>query len=60
MMRSIVTILIALASVALPAEKPNIVIILADDLGYADVGFNGCKDIKTPHLDKLANAGLMP
>lgn len=42
-----------------PAGKPNILYILADDLGYADVGFNGCKDIKTPHLDKLAQSGAV-
>ena len=41
------------------AQKPNIVYILADDFGYADVGFNGCKDIKTPHLDKLAHTGVV-
>ncbi len=40
-----------------PARKPNIVIIVADDLGYADVGFHGGKEIPTPHLDKLAKAG---
>lgn len=37
---------------------PNVILILADDLGYADVGFNGCKDIPTPNLDRLAREGL--
>ncbi|MBX2814608.1 MAG: sulfatase-like hydrolase/transferase [Saprospiraceae bacterium] len=45
------------------AEKstavPNLVLILADDLGYADVGFNGCKDIPTPHIDRIANEGVV-
>lgn len=48
----------ALAATAEKIEKPNIVVILADDLGYADVGFNGSKDIVTPNLDKLANEGM--
>jgi arylsulfatase A-like enzyme len=39
--------------------KPNILYILIDDLGYADVGFMGCKDIKTPNIDKLAKAGTV-
>lgn len=41
------------------AGKPNVLVILADDLGYADVGFNGAKDIFTPHLDRLAQDGVI-
>jgi arylsulfatase A-like enzyme len=47
---------LALTSVA-AGKQPNIVHIVADDLGWKDVGFNGCEDIKTPHLDRLAAGG---
>jgi len=40
-------------------EKPNIIIILTDDQGYADVGFNGNKDIRTPGIDRLARNGVV-
>jgi arylsulfatase A-like enzyme len=38
--------------------SPNLIIILADDLGNADVGFNGCKDIPTPNIDRIAQNGV--
>ncbi len=40
------------------SKQPNLVIILVDDLGYADVGFNGCKDIPTPNIDRIASEGV--
>jgi arylsulfatase A-like enzyme len=42
-----------------PAKKPNVIFIVTDDLGYADVGFQGCKDMPTPHLDALAKSGVI-
>ena len=38
-------------------KQPNFIIILTDDQGYADVGFNGSKDIRTPNIDRIANEG---
>jgi len=38
--------------------RPNIVLILADDLGHADLGFNGCKDVGTPNIDSIAANGI--
>src|SRR5262245_38951696 len=53
---------VALLGVLLPAvvnaaDRPNVVFLLADDLGREDCGFMGGKAIKTPHIDQLAAAG---
>lgn len=62
-MKAAASLLFALViSAALPAavaaRPPNIVIFLADDLGYADIGVNGCTDIPTPHIDGIAKNGV--
>ena len=46
-------------SAATAAEKPNFLVILCDDLGYADTGFTGSKEIFTPRLDQLAENGMV-
>ncbi len=38
--------------------KPNIIFILMDDLGHADLGCTGAKDLRTPHIDRLASEGV--
>lgn len=67
-MRSILHSAVAAAVVSVPltslaqtpaTQKPNIVVIIADDLGYGDVGFNGQQHIKTPHLDAMARDGAV-
>lgn len=45
-------------AIAAEARQPNIVVIVGDDMGYADVGSHGCKDIPTPNLDALAEGGV--
>ena len=37
---------------------PNVIVIMTDDLGYVDVGFNGSKDISTPNIDRIAKNGV--
>lgn len=42
----------------LAQQPPNIILLFADDAGYADFGFQGSKEMQTPHLDKLAQQGV--
>jgi len=48
----------AFCSAAEPAKRPNIVLIMADDQGWGDTGYNGHPELKTPHLDEMARSGL--
>ena len=50
----------ALCAAAEPPRpaRPNILFLVGDDMGFADVGFHGCKDIPTPNLDALAASGV--
>src|SRR5262249_21973887 len=41
-----------------PRRAPNIIVLLADDLGYADLGVQGAKDVRTPNIDALARGGI--
>ncbi len=41
------------------AQPPNIILMMADDLGYGDPGFNGNTIIQTPHMDALAKEGVV-
>lgn len=41
------------------SKRPNVLIVLLDDLGSADVGFAGCVDIPTPHIDRIAKSGVV-
>ncbi|MBT6056094.1 MAG: sulfatase-like hydrolase/transferase [Planctomycetaceae bacterium] len=54
----IATVAVALTARADDPKRPNIVLMMADDLGYGDTGFNGNKIILTPHLDQMAEDGV--
>jgi arylsulfatase A-like enzyme len=52
------SVFLTLSLVARAADKPNIVFILADDIGYGDFGCYGATRVKTPHVDQLARQGV--
>lgn len=52
-------IAIAFGLAAPLSAKPNVVILLADDAGYADFGFQGSREIETPNIDRLAQTGTV-
>ena len=57
---TLLTLALALATVstAAAADRPNILILYADDLGYADLGVTGNRDVPTPNIDSLATNGV--
>jgi len=57
MMPRLVFLLIVLITPLLSSERPNIVVIMVDDLGFSDIGCYG-GEIETPNLDRLAANGL--
>ena len=54
----VLTIVSVCAPAAIAQEKPNIVLIMTDDLGYGDVSSYGATAVQTPNIDRLARAGL--
>lgn len=61
-MKCVLTVLLLGAALVVgsvhAAEKPNIIVIIADDLGYGDVSCNGAKAVQTPAIDQLAREGV--
>jgi arylsulfatase A-like enzyme len=51
-------VLLLAAHWGLAADKPNILVIVADDMGYGDIGVHGCRDIPTPNIDSIASRGI--
>ena len=58
-MKSLPIALVFLCTNSLLAVPPNIIFILADDLGWAELGCYGNKDVRTPNIDSLAARGTL-
>ena len=57
-MRSLLILIFLAISTSFADAKPNILVILVDDLGYGDLSSYGAKDLKSPHVDALVSAGM--
>ena len=57
-MKVVLSVLFTILAVPVFAAKPNIILCMADDLGWGDVGFNGNETVITPELDRMAKAGM--
>lgn len=62
MFRLFLIVFVMLLTSACPAQqsssRPNLLVVVADDLGYADIGLHGGCEVPTPHLDALGNSGV--
>lgn len=58
MLLSVASVLVNAPGVAADTDRPNLIYIMADDLGYGDLGCFGQQQIKTPNLDRLAGEGM--
>ncbi|MGA0447144.1 MAG: sulfatase-like hydrolase/transferase [Pseudohongiellaceae bacterium] len=56
--RKVVLGILIAGTVQAAADKPNIIVVYVDDLGYGDVGYNGCTNIPAPHIDAWAPNGV--
>jgi len=56
-MKKILLLIFSLSGAFAEEQKPNVIFILADDLGFGDIACYGCPDARTPNIDKLANQG---
>jgi arylsulfatase A len=54
----LIKLLLVIPAALSAAERPNVIIIFIDDMGYGDVGFNGATGPKTPNLDRMATEGM--
>ena len=58
MKKILMTMCAGMSLAASAAERPNVIFMLTDDLGYSDISCYGAKKVKTPHIDQLAAEGL--